>query len=59
MHLLAPEGSVSCIRTASHILGVLTPSGALVIEEDAIASKYLVRLSVVDGDPVAVELGRT
>ena len=49
----------TCTQTALCNVDVFTSSGALMIEEDAIAGKDLVCLSVVDGDPVAIELGRT
>ena len=36
-----------------------TSAGTLVVEEDAVAGKHVIRLSVVDDDPVCIQLGHT
>ena len=37
----------------------LTSSGTLMVEEDTIASKDVIRLSVIDHYPIGIELGST
>ena len=50
---------ISCIQTTLYTVDLFTSSGALVVEEDPIAGKHLVSLSVVNGDPVTIQLGST
>ena len=49
------DGSDAAGDLAGH--EVFAASGRLVVEEDAAAGEHLVRLAVVDGHPVRVELG--